>query len=515
MQSLTVCLLLLLSSTVHAEVVTNFRTKCKEYFYRDLEPQVQSLRDYTHICQRFENQYHFATLYDTARRIPLYSAYKYSYEGGTCPREDYWFIEPQNWETDMSWEGDLEKEHGPVPMGDKQAIDSDYVGLDNYDRGHLNPNLHHEDPGCRATFTLTNAVPQNRDLNRGSWNKYEEKLKTILGNCKAAYVLVGAVPSKNNWVIKDNTKRVNIPDYLWHAYCCVDNKGEVKSGAAAVRNENTDVVQCSLNSLKGFFDKKKCGKFFYKRREPQVQRHNTDVRICQTLANQYHFATLYDTANRIPVYSAYTYEYRNGKCDREDYWLIEPQKWDKNMEWEGDLKYKHPGVKMGKKQALDSDYTGLKNYNRGHLNPNLHHEGDGCNATFTLTNMVPQNIQLNGGSWNDYETKLKNTFKGCKTAYVLVGAVPSKDKWVKKKNKNRVNIPDYLWHAYCCVDNKGKPYKSGAAAVRNENTTVVQCSIKSLKGFFEKAKSRIHQPFLNNCDGGTSIGNGDCASIVR
>ncbi|KAG7233880.1 hypothetical protein INR49_006477 [Caranx melampygus] len=269
MQSLTVCLLLLLSSTVHAEVVTNFRTKCKEYFYRDLEPQVQSLRDYTHICQRFENQYHFATLYDTARRIPLYSAYKYSYEGGTCPREDYWFIEPQNWETDMSWEGDLEKEHGPVPMGDKQAIDSDYVGLDNYDRGHLNPNLHHEDPGCRATFTLTNAVPQNRDLNRGSWNKYEEKLKTFLETAKQ--------PT---------------------------------------------------------FWSKKCGKFFYKRREPQVQRHNTDVRICQTLANQYHFATLYDTANRIPVYSAYTYEYRNGKCDREDYWLIEPQKWDKNMEWE-------------------------------------------------------------------------------------------------------------------------------------------------------------------------------------
>ncbi|KAG7233878.1 hypothetical protein INR49_006475, partial [Caranx melampygus] len=181
-----------------------------------------------------------------------------------------------------------------------------------------------------------------------------------------------------------------------------------------------------------FDSKDKCMDFLYKGVEPKLDASINDVRICQTFADQPRFATLYDTANRIPVYSAYTYEYKGGA---------------------------------------------------------------GCNATFTLTNVVPQNAKLNEVPWNNYEEKLKNTFKGCKTAHVVA-------------NTNRINIPDYLWHAYCCVDNKGK-FKTGAAAVRNENTPVVECSIDSLEEFF--VKPLVHPLQHRSADGDTP----DSAAIEK
>ncbi|KAG7214437.1 hypothetical protein INR49_006394, partial [Caranx melampygus] len=559
MQSFTVCFLLPFIFTVHARVVDKFdsKDKCMDFLYKGVEPKLDASINDVRICQTFADQPRFATLYDTANRIPVYSAYTYEYKGGKCPREKLWSIEPQllnqNWDKNMMKEKEL-KNLPTANLGDKQATNWDYTNLVvtlGYNRGHLNPNQHHSGAGCNATFTLTNVVPQNAKLNEVPWNNYEEKLKNTFKGCKTAHVVVGAIPSKNNWVKKANTNRINIPDYLWHAYCCVDNKGKFKTGAAAVRNENTPVVECSIDSLEEFFVKtddrdpqfssrmqsftvcfflpliftvhtervinfqNNCKNFFYKGKEPQVRSPTNDVHICQTFGDEPRFATLYDTANRIPVYSAYIYE-RNNEGGREDYWLIEPQlvnqNWDKNMAWEGDLQHAHPGVQMGDKQALDSDYNGLNNYNRGHLNPNLHHGGDGRTATFTLTNAVPQNIQLNGGSWNDYETELRNILGDCHKAYVVVGAVPSAGNWVK--NENRVNIPDYLWHAFCCVDDKGKPFKSGAAAVKNVNTPVVQCSLDSLNGFFEKAKSRIHKLFADKCDAPTSIVDGCKATFT-
>lgn len=48
--------------------------------------------------------------------------------------------------------------------------------------------------------------------------------------------------------------------------------------------------------------------------------------ICQKQANQnvYEFATYYDSTNRIPVYSAYTYIGQQ-PCKRKNVWSFEPQ----------------------------------------------------------------------------------------------------------------------------------------------------------------------------------------------
>ncbi|XP_071316047.1 endonuclease domain-containing 1 protein-like isoform X2 [Trachinotus anak] len=265
-----------------------------------------------------------------------------------------------------------------------------------------------------------------------------------------------------------------------------------------------------------------CNEYFYKNVTPQLEASRHHVNICQNFKNKYYFATLYDTANRIPVYSAYIFE-KNNNWGRETQWFVEPQlvnqSWEKSMMTDKILRYKHniDITSIGERQAVNADYVGLQNktgYNRGHLNPNGHHADLGRKATFTLTNVVPQNAALNKGSWKNYENKLKDTFKDCKKAYVLVGAIPSSN-WVTKQNVTRVNIPEYLWHAYCCVDNNDKPFKSGAATAQNTDSEVQECSLDSLKNFFKKVKPEVNELFSDNCNEPTSSGpEGDCASVV-
>ncbi|KAM9442930.1 endonuclease domain-containing 1 protein-like [Salvelinus alpinus] len=188
--------------------------------------------------------------------------------------------------------------------------------------------------------------------------------------------------------------------------------------------------------------------------------------------NRYHFAMLYNTNHRIAVYSAYRFQPSNGG-GREKRWFVEPQfifppsSWGAEMQdgyWLG--KY-HPGVYLGERQTLNEDYT-HSGFDRGHLNPNGHHAAPSRNATFTLTNVVPQNPKLNQNAWACHESKLTDLFKAqCAKACVLVGAIPSTDNWIVKNNVRCVNIPEYIWNAYCCVDNNGKHVHSGGATTLN------------------------------------------------
>ncbi|NXD86495.1 ENDD1 protein, partial [Halcyon senegalensis] len=166
------------------------------------------------------------------------------------------------------------------------------------------------------------------------------------------------------------------------------------------------------------------------------------------------YATLYDRNRRIPVYSAYLYQPAPGK--RPKTWLVEPQlidlKYPKTMEEEGTL-LKNFSVtlqELSQSQAIQQDYKDLKGLNHGHLNPSSHHNTfSSRTATFTLTNVVPQDEKLNNGAWNIYEqqTMIKKTKdNGCKTTYIIVGAVPGNN-YVAQ---GRVNKPSHIWSSACC-----------------------------------------------------------------
>jgi len=151
---------------------------------------------------------------------------------------------------------------------------------------------------------------------------------------------------------------------------------------------------------------------------------------------------------------------------------------------------------ISKTQAILQDYKNLTGLNRGHLNPNGHHaDSSSRTATFTLTNIVPQNVKLNGGAWNNYEqqTMMKNT-QGCKTTYVVVGAVPGNNYIAK----GRVNKPSHIWSSACCeVDANHR--KAWAVIAENDKNEVQLLTLGELEDVLTELYGR-DQVYLFDSD---------------
>lgn len=126
-----------------------------------------------------------------------------------------------------------------------QASNNDYL-TSGYDKGHLAPVSLANSQGCaEATFTLTNAAPQNPSFNRGQWRVVESLLNKVLSSCLIpAYVVTGVVPG--NYKIKN---RVNVPSYFWTAYCCQTRNNRLISGGFIGINQNEPPFQMNVISL--------------------------------------------------------------------------------------------------------------------------------------------------------------------------------------------------------------------------------------------------------------------------
>ncbi|KAL2092843.1 hypothetical protein ACEWY4_012641 [Coilia grayii] len=166
--------------------------------------------------------------------------------------------------------------------------------------------------------------------------------------------------------------------------------------------------------------------------------------ICQRYRNSYRFATLYDSQNKIPVYSAYQHTIYQPYKRRS--WMVEPQldgHTGREMTTEGSA-----GGPVGGNQAVNSDYTAP--YQRGHLYPRCHTCAlDQEQSTFTLTNAAPQTSKDNIQWYHQVEKLEQAVTAGCNqnTAYVVTGVTPG-----VVQVGNGVNVPSHYWSAYCCRD---------------------------------------------------------------
>ncbi|XP_071234419.1 endonuclease domain-containing 1 protein-like [Salvelinus alpinus] len=259
---LSTLLLLSLLPPALSHVVGNF-SECKKFFMEGTTPnlpgilvngtvqnQGQNQNRYKPICQKFNNIYRFATLYDTTNRIPVFSAYTFT-GPPTGPRPNqHWMIEPQL--EDKNGQSDMEVDNKAVTH---QAANADYdKNKLNLHRGHLFPcSYAPDDETMRSTFTLTNVVPQKGSFNGGRWMQMECRVrKALLNNCKnnnqiEAYVVTGAVPNINNNQLKE---RVNIPDILWTAFCCKNNLGQWVAGAYWGENKKDNGNILNLETLR-------------------------------------------------------------------------------------------------------------------------------------------------------------------------------------------------------------------------------------------------------------------------
>ncbi|XP_041845794.1 endonuclease domain-containing 1 protein-like [Melanotaenia boesemani] len=203
---------------VVGEVRSDF-SHCLHFFYNEIPPKEINAAGYQPICQRYKNQYRFASLYQRQHRAPLFSAYILSPADGKRPNAS-WMYEPQLVFSRASPEMKPFQTPDDQNVVKSQAVTEDYRNS-NFTKGHLSPSMHHKTKEDReATFTLTNIVPQRAGSNSGPWNRLEnDVLRKFKAFCNGSmYVITGIMPykSEGRWI----KNRVSVPEYLWSAYCC-------------------------------------------------------------------------------------------------------------------------------------------------------------------------------------------------------------------------------------------------------------------------------------------------------
>ncbi|KAE8279450.1 Endonuclease domain-containing 1 protein [Larimichthys crocea] len=243
---------------------------------------------------------------------------------------------------------------------------------------------------------------------------------------------------------------------------------------------------------------KDCNQFLYQGTPPEIPDileggkipdNNRYKVICQTYedgpnpnpnSNQ-RYLTVYDTKNRIPVFSAYEYKEKEGseKLKKDGVpWKIEPQLDEAHTQNNGNMKEEDSNTDYNN-QAVNADYTkNDRRYDRGHLFPASHASSqEQLDSTFTLTNAVPQVDTFNQRRWSIMEQCMKcildYNIKRDKGCFVVVGAQPSDN----NNLNNRVNIPSMMWSAFYCANGV-----SGAYWSKNDaDDTVHEGSLEDLK----------------------------------
>ncbi|KAK2898146.1 uncharacterized protein [Channa argus] len=228
-----------------------------------------------------------------------------------------------------------------------------------------------------------------------------------------------------------------------------------------------------------------CSQYFYKGEEPKGLDPHAK-KICQKKNGNHLYATLYSTYHRIPLYSAYKFDYNCSKVEgwRSGNWFIEPQlSKDENGDYTNMNNMKLYTAEESQlikvKQATNEDYS-YTGYDGGHLNPSSFHcSTDGRKATFTLTNSAPMDPCFYRVHWKKREDELIKILEAqdpSGTAYLVTGTVPSNNRIPMRGDLdddnaddhfNRVTVPTQVWTAVCYIHPQNE--KSFSFAFIGEN----------------------------------------------
>ncbi|XP_046712560.1 endonuclease domain-containing 1 protein-like [Silurus meridionalis] len=286
MKLLPLVLLLSIAPLTLTEVVKDFgRSKCSKFFFRGsnkksiITPTAFKGNQYKQICQHWNKVYRFATLYDTQRRIPVYSAYiltvqkeKMNLSLPENNRKEEWKNEPQL--ENIKNSPDMRKiSDAEMDTFFHQAVNRDYTESSKYTnvaytRGHVFPRQYaaNEDQ-ADSTFTFTNVAPQRNYSNTRWAEQVETRMKREIKNkcpqkhTHPAYILTGVVPGSKFISIRRNInnkpktidKGINIPSYFWTAFCCVTNNTTFSKAYVSLQNDPNDqtheLIEMSVNIL--------------------------------------------------------------------------------------------------------------------------------------------------------------------------------------------------------------------------------------------------------------------------
>ena len=99
------------------------------------------------------------------------------------------------------------------------------------------------------------------------------------------------------------------------------------------------------------------------------------------------------------------------------------------------------------RQAYDRDYVG-SGYDRGHMAPaaDMRWSSQTMKESFYLSNVCPQNHNLNAGAWNDLEKQVRYEAKYYKAVWVACGPI-FENNYPRHIGENHVMVPDAFFKA--------------------------------------------------------------------
>ena len=119
----------------------------------------------------------------------------------------------------------------------------------------------------------------------------------------------------------------------------------------------------------------------------------------------------------------------------------------------------HEDEEVPQPRATDADYR-RSGYDRGHMCPSGDNKWS-CLAqeqSFLLTNVCPQDHQLNAGDWNEMESQCRRWAKRYGDIYIVAGPILFKGGH-KTIGRNKVTVPEAFFKVVLCM--KGYPKAIG------------------------------------------------------
>jgi endonuclease G len=153
----------------------------------------------------------FVLCYDPARKIPAWVGYALTKEDSLAKATG----------RQGSFRADT-----ALPRGDR-AENADYSGS-GYDKGHMAPanDFTRSVQAMKATFVLTNAVPQKHGVNGGKWAQLEDAVHSLAATRGTVWVFSGPVFAGKTPMKSIGPDKVAVPTHTYKVVLCVHPNGE-------------------------------------------------------------------------------------------------------------------------------------------------------------------------------------------------------------------------------------------------------------------------------------------------
>ncbi len=134
----------------------------------------------------------------------------------------------------------------------------------------------------------------------------------------------------------------------------------------------------------------------------------------------------------------------------------------------------NPDPKIDGAKAYFYDYNS-SGYDRGHMAPagDMKWDSNAMEEVFYMSNICPQNHELNAGDWNDLEMKTRYWAKKYGKVYVACGPI-YRTKQPKRIGTHRVAVPDAFFKVILFNKGKNNPVAAGFLFENNEEHKQLQ-----------------------------------------